>query len=115
MKGAAERLRHILEAIAKIEQYASRGRSAFERDELIQTWVVHHIEIIGEACRSLPQDFREQHPDVPWPDIIGMRNVLVHEYFGIDRGAVWTVVERDLPILKQKIKALLAEDGGTEA
>jgi len=103
-----ERLRHILEAIAQIKRYASRGRQAFEGDELIQSWVVHRLQIIGEAARALPQAVRDRAPDIPWSEMVGMRHVLVHDYFGVDTEMVWGVVERGLPPLKQKIEALLA-------
>lgn len=107
MRRERERLLDILEAIERIEKYAEEGKEAFESDELIQTWIVHHIEIIGEACRSLPDDFQASNTNVPWADIIGMRNILVHHYFGIDTDAVWSVVERDLPELKLNMQAIL--------
>jgi len=107
MRDDKERLRDIDEAIERIEKYVSKGRKAFENEELIQNWVVHHLQIIGEATRSLSLEFREEHPDVAWSKIIGMRNILVHDYFGIDTEVVWRAVERDLPELKQKIKKLL--------
>jgi len=88
MRRENERLLDILEAIERIEKYAADGKAAFEADELIQTWVVHHIEIIGEACRSLPDEFQARHTNVPWADIIGMRNILIHHYFGYRRGLV---------------------------
>ena len=107
MRRERERLLDILEAIERIEKYAEEGKDAFESDELIQTWIVHHITIIGEACRSLPDDFQANYANVPWADIIGMRNILVHHYFGIDTDAVWSVVEKDLPELKLNIQAIL--------
>jgi uncharacterized protein with HEPN domain len=79
-----ERLRDILDAITNIERYAARGRQAFEKDELIQNWFVRHLQIIGEAAYALSRDVREQEPDIPWTDIIGMRHILVHDYFVID-------------------------------
>jgi len=88
MRNERERLLGILEAIERIEKYAEEGKDAFESDELIQTWIVHHIEIIGEACRSLSKDFQATYTTVPWADIVGMRNILVHHYFGIDTNAV---------------------------
>ncbi|RME90733.1 MAG: DUF86 domain-containing protein, partial [Verrucomicrobia bacterium] len=106
MRDPKERLRDILEAIARIERYASRGREAFERDELIQVWIFHHIQIIGEAAANLGRDFHEAHPEVPWPQIVAMRNVLVHEYFGVDLREVWKTVERDLPALKLAVGRL---------
>ncbi len=114
MRDAAERLRDVLEAIERIEKYAARGRAAFDADELIQTWIVHHIEVIGEACRALPLEFQARYPEIPWRDIVGMRNIIVHQYFGIDLDAVWAVVAHDLPKLKQNVtsalKAMRAED-----
>ena len=107
MRSEHERLLDILEAIQRIEKYAERGKAAFENDELIQNWMVSHITMIGEACRSLPQDFQARHADVPWADIIAMRNILIHHYFGIDLEAVWSVVQRDVPELKMQIQAIL--------
>lgn len=107
MRSERERLLDILEAIERIEKYTQDGEGAFEADELIQTWVVHHIEVIGEACRSLPADFQARYANVPWADIIAMRNILVHHYFGIDADAVWNVVEKDIPELKMNVQAIL--------
>ena len=114
MRDDVERLRDILEAIERIEKYAARGRATFDDDELIQTWMVHHIEVIGEACRALPEEFQARYTGVPWSDIIGMRNILIHHYFGIDLDAVWLVVERDLPDLKINVQAILREIGGED-
>ena len=107
MRSERERLLDILEAIERIEKYAEEGKDTFEADELIQTWIVHHITIIGEACRTLPDDFQARYSNVPWADIIAMRNILVHHYYGIDTDAVWSVVERDLPELKLNIQTIL--------
>ncbi|MDH5429773.1 MAG: DUF86 domain-containing protein [Nitrospirota bacterium] len=109
MRNEGERLLDIQEAITRIEKYSASGRSPFENDELIQSWIVRHLQIIGEAVRALPNHFRDQHPQIPWSNIIGMRNALVHEYFDIDTDIVWTVIERDLPILKQEIENILQE------
>jgi len=101
------RLRDILEAIGRIEVYASRGRDTFDRDELVQTWIVHHLQIIGEAVGRLTETFLSAHPEIPWSQIIGMRNILVHDYFRVDAEQIWSTVERDLPRLKEEIKAVL--------
>ncbi|PWB54203.1 MAG: nucleotidyltransferase [Candidatus Methanoperedenaceae archaeon] len=103
MRDYNERLLDILEAIKNIEKYASHGHETFEHDELIQTWIVHHLQIIGEAASALPDSFRDKYPEVPWSKIIGMRNILVHNYFGVDADVVWAVVVNDLPDLRQKI------------
>jgi uncharacterized protein with HEPN domain len=75
----------------------------------VQTWILHHLQIIGEAAARVSDEFQEQHPDVPWYKIIGMRNILVHDYFRIDINAVWSVVENDIPVLYNQIRRLLQE------
>jgi len=109
MRDDRVRLEDILEAIKRVERYAKRGRKAFQTDELLQTWVIHHIQIIGEATCKLSESLRKTHTEVPWPQIIKMRHVLVHDYFGIDLEEVWAAVEHDLPDLKRKVKAILRE------
>lgn len=109
MRDDRERLLDILEAIERIERYAARGREAFEREELLQTWAVYHLQIIGEAARKISDAMRTAHPEVPWPQIIALRNVLVHQCFGVDKEEVWKRIERDLPPLKQKLEALLGD------
>ncbi len=110
MRDPLERLRDIHEAIARIEKYTKLGRTSFDQDELVQTWVIHHLEIIGEAARAIPQDYRHAHPEIPWGQISGMRNILIHMYFGIDRDIVWAVVEHDTPQLKSSVQAILTEN-----
>jgi uncharacterized protein with HEPN domain len=84
MRDPRERLRDMVEAIEHIERYASQGRDTFETDELIQNWIVRPLQIIGEAARATPQEVREKVTNMPWPEIIGMRHILVHDYFQID-------------------------------
>lgn len=109
MRDDRERLLDIQEGIERIEKYALRGRKVFESDELIQNWIVHHLQLIGEASRFLSPEFKDKNPEVPWSKIIGMRNILVHHYFSIDVEIVWSVVEKELPDLKRKIKEILKE------
>ncbi len=111
MRDDRERLLDIQEAIARIEKYAARGREAFEADELVQTWILHYLQIIGEAARELTTDLRARSPELPWSKIVGMRHVLVHRYFEIDADIVWSVLEDELPALKRGIEALLASLG----
>lgn len=107
MRDDRERLNDILDAIKKIEKYARRGENVFKRNELVQNWIIRHLQIVGEAAWALSNELRDQHPEVPWSEIIGMRNILVHNYFGIDTKIVWSVVKDDLPELKRQVKAML--------
>ena len=75
MRGSRTRLLDILEAIENIERYAARGRRVFEDDELVQTWIIHHLQIIGEAAARLDRDFHDAHPAIPWAAIVAMRNI----------------------------------------
>lgn len=108
MRNDKDRLLDIKEAIEKIEQYASSGEDKFKNDELLQIWVVHHLQIIGEATRKLSDEFLQTHPDVPWSQIIAMRNILVHDYFSVDADEVWSVVVTDMPVLKQNVDEILS-------
>jgi len=107
MRDDRERLIDIQQAIVAINKYAGKGRTTFEREELVQTWVVHHLQIIGEATSKISEGFQDEHPQIPWSKIIGMRNILVHDYFGIDIDIVWQVIKKDLPELAETINQLL--------
>lgn len=107
MRRDDERLQDILEAIARIERHAVKDREQFDRDEMLQTWYLHHLLIIGEAVRALSPELRSLHPEVPWPEIIAMRNIIVHEYFGIDTTEIWNAVRRDVPRLKVHVRRLV--------
>lgn len=108
MRSDEERLRDILDSIEQIRRYSLRGREAFERDELIQVWIVHHLARLGEAVARLSRSLRRRR-SMPWKQIIGMRNILVHEYFRIDPETVWTAVELHLPSLETQARKMLAE------
>src|ERR1051325_4940099 len=97
MRNDYQRLLDIREGIERLEKYTATGKSEFEKNELVQTWVLHHLQIIGEAARSLSAKCKAQRPQVPWEKINGMRNILIHHYFDIDTEIVWAAVENDLP------------------
>jgi uncharacterized protein with HEPN domain len=97
-------LEDIAAAIRKVENY-KRGlsRQAFLSDEKTVDAVVRNLEIIGEAARQMPQDFAATHPEIPWQRIAGLRNRIVHDYFGLDLEIIWEVIETDIPELKSRL------------
>ncbi|OIO53204.1 hypothetical protein AUJ46_05680 [Candidatus Peregrinibacteria bacterium CG1_02_54_53] len=105
-------LQDILDAIAKVETYASEGEHDFFKDGKTQDAVIRQISIVGEAAAKLPAALRAQHREIPWRQIIGMRNIVVHDYSETDLPMVWKVAERDLPALKKAIEKIVktAED-----
>ena len=100
------RLEDILDCITKIEKYSCIGKEKFQKDEPIQNLFVHQIQIIGEAARSISDKFKEKNPTIPWPHIVGMRNMIIHQYTDVDLDTVWKVVTRDISELKSKIKKI---------
>lgn len=111
MRREAERLQDILDAITAIERYTSQGRQAFDEQELIQVWVVHHLQIIGEAVNSLSVDLMNQYAEVPWAQIVAFRNIVVHEYFRVSLNLVWAIVQNNLPPLKVTVERMVQELG----
>jgi uncharacterized protein with HEPN domain len=111
MRREPERLQDILDAIAAIERYASLGRQAFDEQELIQVWVIHHLQIIGEAASWLSGDLMNRYSEVPWAQIVAFRNVVVHEYFRVSLNLIWAIVQNNLPPLKLAVERILQELG----
>jgi len=109
MRSDPERLRDMGEAIALIDKYTTRGKESFFADELVQTWVLFHLQTIGEAARAMSAETRERYSQVSWQDIIDFRNLVVHEYFRIDLAIVWLIVENELPSLRSEIQLILKE------
>lgn len=109
MKDDRVYLCHIRDAIERIESYTSKGKEAFFRETIVQDAVIRNLEVIGEAVKNLSPDFRARHPEIPWSRIAGMRDVLIHGYFGVRLETVWNAVENRLPELKHYIELLLTE------
>ncbi|HEY4504509.1 MAG TPA: DUF86 domain-containing protein [Candidatus Paceibacterota bacterium] len=101
-------LRDISESLDRIEQF-TRNMTIDQFDEDLKTKyaVIRCIEVIGEAVKSIPSDFRIKNPDIPWRKIAAMRDKMIHEYSGVNADMVWEVVERDVPELKIKITELI--------
>ncbi|MGL4621983.1 MAG: HepT-like ribonuclease domain-containing protein [Chroococcidiopsis sp.] len=107
MRNDLERIRDIQEAINKIEKYAIQGKADFFANELIQSWILLQLQVIGEAARSMNSSTHQQYPTISWRDIIDFRNLLVHEYFRVDLNLIWQIVEQELPALKHQINNIL--------
>ena len=105
-------LQDMLESIAKIQKYTEgMGYEAFSRSDLVTDAVVRNFEIIGEASNHMPEEVRSKYPDIPWSKMKGMRNLVIHEYFGVDYSIIWKTIESALPSLREKIKkAVEAEE-----
>lgn len=108
-----EYLQHIIDAIDRATSYvAGMDRAAFEADLRTQDAVMRSIEIIGEAAqraRSADPGFAKRHAQVPWDQIYGMRNRIIHDYFAVDLDVVWQTLQRDLPALRTQVRALLPD------
>jgi uncharacterized protein with HEPN domain len=100
-------LAHILECIQKIERFTVAGKSRFSEDSMVQDPVLRNFEIIGEAAKRLDEPYRLAHPQIPWRALAGLRDVLIHQYEGVDFEKVWAIVEHGLPGLKDAISAPL--------
>lgn len=98
---------HILECIERIEQYTKEGQTSFEKPTLIQDGVMRNLQILGQPALKTSDDLKRQHPEINWKGIIGLRNVLVHDYLGIRLKRIWEIVANDLPDFKQKIVEIL--------
>ena len=104
MRSDADRLNDILAAIAKIRERITTSFDTFQGDEMLQVWAIHHLQVIGEAARGVSQSCKDSHPEVPWPQIVALRNILAHEYFGLNLHQVWTMTQTDLSKLDEQVR-----------
>lgn len=98
---------HIRECIGRIEQYIAGGRDVFMTSTLIQDAVLRNLQTLAESTQRLSKTLKAAHPEVNWRKISGFRNVLVHDYLGLNLSSVWQIMEGELPDLKRKIEAIL--------
>ena len=101
----------IIENIELIENSVRNlSKKGFESDRLIIDATARRLEIIGEAVKNIPKKFRESHPNIPWKKIAGIRDILIHVYFGVSLDRIWNIIKRDLPKLKIEIKKILKNE-----
>jgi len=107
MKDEAVYLRHILECIRRIEEDVSGRRDEFMRSHTIQDAVLRNLQVLSESTQRLSEPLKARRPEIEWRRIAAFRNLLVHDYLGVDLGRVWEVVERDIPELKRAVTVML--------
>lgn len=100
---------HIRDAIASIQQYTSKGKRVFMKNEQVQDAVLYNLAIIGEAVKKIPKTIRSQYDWMQWKKVVGTRNVVIHEYDSTSLQIIWNIVEKDLPLLKDTISMMLKE------
>ncbi len=99
---------HINDAIKDIEDFTKKtSKKKFLKDKKVQSAVVRQIEVIGEAVKNLPLEFKKKNSKIEWKAISGMRDKLIHHYFGVDFEKIWGVINKDIPLLKKEIKSIL--------
>ena len=104
-------LSDIVEAADSIAAFLSgRDRDSFIQDDLLRSAVLHKLTVIGEAAARVSSDFRERHPEIEWPDIVGFRNIAVHAYFAVDWPIVWVAATHDAPQLRRQVQEILAKE-----
>lgn len=111
MKDDAVYVEHMLDAVETIETYTEdQTADTFRGNPLVQDAVIRQLEILGEAAKRLSSATRDQFDDVPWRDITGMRDKLIHGYFGVDVDVVWKTVREDVPELKHQLEQIVSDD-----
>ena len=106
--GDKPRLLHILAALSEIELYIEGATiQEFQSNSMLRFASIKQLEIIGEAARAISPKLKEACPSIPWSEIIGLRNILIHEYFGVDSLVIWQIITTDLPVFKTKIQEVV--------
>ena len=106
MKADLFYLEHILDCIHKIERFCKDGEARFFESDLIQDAVLRNLQVLGESTKRLSEGLRAEHPTIDWRGVAGFRNILVHDYFGVNLDRVWQIITLDLPILKTHVEEI---------
>lgn len=109
MKDDRAYLRHILECLDAIQAYTAGRRDTFFADRKTRKATLRELQELAESTQRLSPSLRDRHPEIPWPDIAGFRNVLVHDYLGLSLPRILDIIERDLPPLRAAVEAMLSE------
>ncbi len=107
MKDQRVNLQHILECIESVEEYTAEGRTAFQASRMAKDATLRRLQVMAESTQRLSEDLKAQHPDIDWRALASFRNVLAHDYLGIDTDEVFSAIQRNLPPLRSAIESLL--------
>lgn len=110
MRNDRDRLLDMSEAANRVMEKLPVAKDEFIQSDLLQVWVSWHLQMIGEAANTISAPFRAEHPEIPWKDIIAMRNLLVHQYFHIDPDELWSTAYDDLPRLRTQINRIIKKE-----
>jgi uncharacterized protein with HEPN domain len=100
-------LAQILECLVRILEYTKGGKVVFDAEPMVRDAVIRNFEIIGEAAKRVPQEFRDEHPTIPWRGLSGFRDALIHQYEGIDYDEVWRIIDRDVHPIREAVEHAL--------
>lgn len=104
------RLQHALDAIEIIGEYVSKADlKIFSENSMMRDACIRQLQVIGESCRNISHELREQYPEIPWRQIVGLRIIVIHEYFGVDEQVIWEVIQNDLPAFKLQVARIIKE------
>ena len=102
------RLQHTIDAIAEIRSFIEGlDFEGFSKSSLIKSACIRQLEIIGEACNRISEELKNENPDVPWRQVVGLRNVLIHQYFGVDEQIIWDVIQKEMLMLESRAKEIM--------
>ncbi|MCY3019601.1 MAG: DUF86 domain-containing protein [Planctomycetota bacterium] len=108
-------LLHVRECLDRIARYTAAGRNAFLADTMVQDAVIHSLQVLTESTQRLSDEIKARHPTLDWRGMAAFRNLVVHNYLGVNLERVWEIIERDVPTLKTEVAAMLQECGGADA
>ena len=108
MKSQRAYVEHVIECLRRIAEDSAPGRDAVFASRTLQDAIVRNLQVLCESTQRIGETHKQEHPEIDWPSIAGMRNVLVHDYFEVDFETVWLVVTRDLPLLEKAMRSILA-------
>ena len=103
-------LADMLDAIDRVYEYTSKLKySSFSENDMVVDAVLRNLEVLGEAARYVPQETRDKYPGIPWTSLVGLRNIVIHHYHGVDLENIWQIARKDLPPLRKILKKALAD------